>query len=68
MRSDTRTSELATALIAQAPQARADAFQRKCGLPIHAYFSALKMRWLLDNIQLVQQDLRTVFFSLYLLI
>lgn len=25
--------------------------QKKCGLPIHTYFSALKLRWLMDNIE-----------------
>lgn len=25
-----------------------------CGLPVSTYFSALKLRWLLDNVQQVQ--------------
>lgn len=32
-----------------------DHFRQTCGLPISTYFSALKMRWLLDNIPSVKE-------------
>ena len=35
----------------------ADAYRNVCGLPINTYFSAVKMRWLLDNVQLDKNDL-----------
>jgi len=28
--------------------------QEKCGLPLSTYFSALKMRWLMDNVDAVK--------------
>lgn len=32
-----------------------DSLQHKTGLPISTYFSAVKLRWLLDNVEEVQQ-------------
>lgn len=29
--------------------------QNKCGLPVSTYFSALKIRWLMDNVPEVQE-------------
>lgn len=34
-----------------------DAYRLDCGLPINTYFSAVKMRWLLQNAQLDHDDL-----------
>lgn len=31
------------------------AWQHKTGLPISTYFSAVKLRWLLDNVEAVRQ-------------
>ena len=31
-----------------------DAFRPICGLPINTYFSALKIRWLLQNVEVVK--------------
>ncbi|CAG5090769.1 Oidioi.mRNA.OKI2018_I69.PAR.g12716.t1.cds [Oikopleura dioica] len=45
---DSRASETVEKLIASAPGGK-DALREKCGLPIAQYFSALKIRWLMDN-------------------
>ncbi len=44
---DTRTDGLVAALSAEGGQ---DRFRDKAGLPLASYFSALKLRWLLDNV------------------
>jgi glycerol kinase len=31
-----------------------DIYRQYCGLPINTYFTAVKMRWLLDNVPQVQ--------------
>lgn len=52
---DTRTKNLVHSLIQKTPTKAANYFQDKCGLPLSTYFSAVKLRWLLDNVQSVQQ-------------
>jgi glycerol kinase len=47
---DTRTKDLVHKLIEKTPSKSAAHFQEKCGLPLSTYFSAVKLRWLLDNI------------------
>lgn len=34
-----------------------DAYRLDCGLPINTYFSAVKMRWLIQNAKLNKEDL-----------
>ena len=51
---DTRTSSLAEESIARTETKSKDFFKEKTGLPIHPYFSALKLRWLLTNVPEVQ--------------
>lgn len=34
-----------------------DVYRHDCGLPINTYFSALKMKWLLQNAELNRDDL-----------
>jgi glycerol kinase len=46
---DTRTSELAKEYIEKTPNKDKDHFKAKTGLPIHPYFSALKLKWLLNQ-------------------
>jgi len=53
---DSRASETVDKLIAKAPGGK-DAFRDKCGLPIAQYFSALKIRWLMDNFPDIAQKL-----------
>uniref|UniRef100_A0A915HVA8 glycerol kinase n=1 Tax=Romanomermis culicivorax TaxID=13658 RepID=A0A915HVA8_ROMCU len=45
---DMRTEDLAERLSKKAGSR--SALQKRCGLVIHPYFSALKLRWLLDNV------------------
>eukprot|EP01029_Cantina_marsupialis_P029550 TRINITY_DN781830_c0_g1_i1.p1 TRINITY_DN781830_c0_g1~~TRINITY_DN781830_c0_g1_i1.p1 ORF type:complete len:515 (+),score=159.06 TRINITY_DN781830_c0_g1_i1:158-1702(+) len=54
---DTRTSETASKMIQKLGSQ--DALQDKCGLPISSYFSALKLRWLYDNMpELANKDIQ----------
>lgn len=46
---DLRTSSTVEKLIAKTPQKDKDHLRPLCGLPITTYFSAVKLRWLLDN-------------------
>ncbi|GMS87128.1 hypothetical protein PENTCL1PPCAC_9303, partial [Pristionchus entomophagus] len=52
---DTRTSQLAQEYIDQTETKSKDSFKSVAGLPIHPYFSALKLRWLLDNVPAVRE-------------
>ncbi|KAI9322250.1 hypothetical protein BX666DRAFT_1893067 [Dichotomocladium elegans] len=52
--SDTRTTEIVDTLVASHPKG-VDALRNVTGLPLASYFSALKMRWLLDNIPMVSE-------------
>lgn len=53
--SDSRTSDLVQHFINKTPHKDKNAFQEKTGLAIHSYFSALKIRWMLDNIPAVKE-------------
>ncbi|KAF8932407.1 Glycerol kinase, partial [Dissophora ornata] len=46
--SDTRTKDIVRELT-ESSELGADALMQTCGLPITTYFSAVKLRWLLDN-------------------
>jgi len=46
---DLRTSETAAKLCGKGPKGK-DKFRKKTGLPISTYFSAVKIKWLLDNV------------------
>ncbi|KAL0096010.1 hypothetical protein J3Q64DRAFT_1812003 [Phycomyces blakesleeanus] len=52
--SDSRTTETVKALAATDPKG-VDCLRHLCGLPLTTYFSAVKLRWLLDNVPIVQQ-------------
>lgn len=47
---DTRTTDLAQEMIEKTPKKDQNHFKAKTGLPIHPYFSALKLKWLLENV------------------
>lgn len=55
---DSRTSDLAREYIEKTPTNHKDFFKKKTGLPIHPYFSALKLNWLLKNVGEVQKALK----------
>ncbi|XP_059484029.1 glycerol kinase-like [Neocloeon triangulifer] len=52
---DARTTITVDQMIAKAPGHSADYLKPLCGLPISTYFSALKLRWLLDNVTSVRK-------------
>ncbi|XP_024082253.1 glycerol kinase-like [Cimex lectularius] len=54
---DTRTTIILDHLLENVPSKNKDHFKEICGLPMSPYFSALKMRWLLDNVQPVREAL-----------
>lgn len=43
------------AILKETPGQNKDYLKELCGLPITTYFSALKLRWLLDNVPEVQE-------------
>ena len=53
---DNRTNETVKKLIDATPSKSAHHFQSVVGLPISPYFSAVKLRWLLDNVPEVSGD------------
>ncbi|GAU91018.1 hypothetical protein RvY_03354-2 [Ramazzottius varieornatus] len=52
---DNRTADLAEFFVNGKGQGERDCLQDICGLPIHPYFSALKLRWLMDNVPTVRE-------------
>ncbi|XP_064642243.1 glycerol kinase-like [Lineus longissimus] len=55
---DLRTSSTVKKLLAKTPGENKDYLRPKCGLPISTYFSALKLRWLIDNCQAVRDAIK----------
>lgn len=52
---DIRTSATVDAVLARLPGHDKDALRDRAGLPVSPYFSALKLRWLLDHVPAVQK-------------
>ncbi|CAC5390896.1 glpK [Mytilus coruscus] len=55
---DVRTSSTVSKLIAKTPQKSKDSLRKYCGLPITTYFSAVKLRWLLDTSEEVRKAVK----------
>lgn len=55
---DTRTSSTVDKLIAKTPQKDKDHLRAYCGLPITTYFSAVKLRWLMENVEPVRKAIQ----------
>ncbi|KAJ1917118.1 Glycerol kinase [Mycoemilia scoparia] len=53
--SDTRTKDLVHRLCDEAPANGKDYLHKICGLPITTYFSAVKMKWLIENVPEVME-------------
>ena len=56
---DGRTKDVVAAMIER--YGSSDIFRSDCGLPINTYFSGVKMKWLMENVDSVKQageDLR----------
>ncbi|XP_068602874.1 glycerol kinase 3-like isoform X2 [Brachionichthys hirsutus] len=56
---DLRTQSTVERLIQKAPGQDKNHLRHKTGLPISTYFSAVKLRWLLDNVEEVQQAVQS---------
>ncbi|KAK0168455.1 hypothetical protein PV327_002253 [Microctonus hyperodae] len=56
--SDIRTDVIADQIIAKFPDHSKNHLKPLCGLPVSPYFSALKIRWLKQNIQNVKKAIR----------
>jgi glycerol kinase len=56
--SDIRTDSTVDQILAKVPENSKNALMPLCGLPISPYFSALKMRWLIDNVPAVRRAIR----------
>ncbi|XP_078619813.1 glycerol kinase-like isoform X1 [Branchiostoma floridae x Branchiostoma japonicum] len=55
---DLRTAETVNRLIDSTPRKNKEHLKPLCGLPLATYFSAVKLRWLLDNSEQVAQAVR----------
>ncbi|CAH0757096.1 unnamed protein product [Diatraea saccharalis] len=55
---DIRTDSTVDAILAKVPDRNKNHLKNICGLPISPYFSALKMRWLKDNVKAVRRASR----------
>ncbi|XP_049882167.1 glycerol kinase isoform X2 [Pectinophora gossypiella] len=55
---DIRTDSTVDAILAKVPDRNKNYLKQICGLPISPYFSALKMRWLKDNVKAVRRASR----------
>ncbi|XP_034173406.2 glycerol kinase 3 isoform X2 [Osmia lignaria lignaria] len=56
--SDIRTSTVADQIIAKFPDQSKNHIKPLCGLPVSPYFSALKIRWMKDNVLAVRKAIR----------
>jgi len=54
---DARTTHTVQSLLHKCPQKDKDYLKPLCGLPLSTYFSAVKLRWLLDTVPAVQAAL-----------
>ncbi|XP_072049749.1 glycerol kinase-like [Amphiura filiformis] len=52
---DTRTGATVDKLVNKTPGKNKDHLQPLCGLPLSTYFSAVKLRWLMDNVKEVKE-------------
>lgn len=55
---DMRTASTVDNLLEKVPNRSKNYLKAACGLPLSPYFSALKMRWLLDHDENVQAAVR----------
>ena len=52
---DMRTTSTVDAILETVPNKSLNYLKPLCGLPISPYFSALKLRWLIENVPKVRQ-------------
>ncbi|CAG2068311.1 unnamed protein product, partial [Timema podura] len=56
--SDIRTDSTVDLILAKVPDNSKNSLMPLCGLPISPYFSALKLRWLIDNVPAVRKAIK----------
>lgn len=56
--SDNRTATTVDHVLAKIPDNNKNYLKPLCGLPISPYFSALKLRWLMDNVPSVRKAIK----------
>lgn len=56
--SDIRTDAIVDQIIAKFPDKSKNHLKPLCGLPVSPYFSALKIRWLKQNVSAVRKAIR----------
>lgn len=56
--SDIRTNPIVDQIIAKFPDQSKNHIKPLCGLPVSPYFSALKIRWMKDNVPTVRKAMR----------
>ncbi|XP_011493939.1 PREDICTED: glycerol kinase-like [Ceratosolen solmsi marchali] len=56
--SDIRTDKMVDEIIAKFPDNNKNHLRPICGLPVSSYFSALKIRWLIENVPNVKKAMR----------
>ncbi|XP_054006241.1 glycerol kinase [Hylaeus anthracinus] len=56
--SDIRTASIVDQIVAKFPDQSKNHIKPMCGLPVSPYFSALKIRWLKDNVPAVRKAIR----------
>ncbi|KAK9702408.1 FGGY family of carbohydrate kinase [Popillia japonica] len=52
---DIRTDSTVDKILAKLPENNKNHFKPLCGLPVSPYFSAFKLKWLIDNIRIVRR-------------
>lgn len=55
---DARTATTVEELLETVPTKSKNCLQPLCGLPLSPYFSALKLRWLIDNVPEVKEAIQ----------
>lgn len=56
--SDIRTDSMVDQIIAKFPDHSKNHLKPLCGLPVSPYFSALKIRWLKQNVKTIRKAMR----------
>lgn len=55
---DIRTKDLVEKIVRERFNGNYDAIREKCGLPINTYFSAIKMRWMIENCEEIKNRIK----------
>ncbi|XP_017785874.1 PREDICTED: glycerol kinase-like isoform X2 [Nicrophorus vespilloides] len=55
---DIRTSSTVDQILAKLPDNNKNHFKQICGLPVSPYFSAFKLKWLMDNVKNIRRAIK----------